>query len=93
MSYRETWRGVVVEGSLRGARVEVRVSGEPLPIFIIAYLPRSSAQRPLVEFAVGYDALKAHFLRHGLGVRWDGEATGELWREGPGRNRPLRWAG
>jgi len=71
MMGRGSWRGRVVEGRLRGYHVEVRASGEPIPIYVIAV---RRPDRPLggsIEFAVGDDALRAHFIERGLRILWD----------------------
>lgn len=105
MRNRDTWRGRVIGGRLKGHSVEIRVSGEPIPIYVIAYhCPRRSRAVSL-DFAVGHEALRAHFQRHGLTVSWrtKEEASGDqdprgglAERPGPslgGPRRPRRYLG
>jgi len=70
MGNRGTWRGRITRGRLRGYEVEVRVSGEPIPIYVIAYqAPDRGALAP-IGFAVGDEALRGHFSDLEAMVEW-----------------------
>ena len=64
------WRGTVVSGTLKGYEVELRVSGSPLSIYVIAYRHRRTPRAVSLVFAVGHEALCAHFNEVGAKVAW-----------------------
>ena len=70
MENRGAWRGTVVSGPMKGDEVEVRVSGSPIPIYVLAYRCRRNPRRVSLSFAVGDEALRAHFLEHRMRVAW-----------------------
>ena len=70
MGNRATWRGRITQGRLRGYEVEVRVSGEPIPIYVIAYRAPDAVGPAPMDFAVGDEALRSHFLELDGTVEW-----------------------
>jgi hypothetical protein len=70
MGNRGTWRGRITQGRLRGYEVEVRVSGEPIPIYVIAYRAPDASDPAPMDFAVGDEALRSHFLELEGRVEW-----------------------
>ena len=70
MSKRGTWRGRITRGRMRGYEVEVRVSGEPIPIYVIAYQARDRGSVASMGFAVGDEALRSHFSDLEARVQW-----------------------
>ena len=92
-SYKK-WTGEVTGGFMAGHIVEVRASGEPLPIYTIAYRAHSGGPSKLMGFAVGAAALRRHFEEQVAEIRWalpqglspgqamgaKGEETEESWR-------------
>ena len=70
MENRGAWRGTVVSGPMKGDEVEVRVSGSPIPIYVLAYRCRRNPRRCSLSFAVGDEALRAHFEEHRMRVAW-----------------------
>jgi len=68
---RGSWRGRVVEGRLHGHIVEVRASGEPIPIYVIAVRSSDRSRDASIDFAVGEEALRAHFMEREMRVLWE----------------------
>jgi hypothetical protein len=92
-----SWRGQVTAGTLAGHVVEVRASGEPLPIYTIAYREGSGGPSKLMGFAVGTEALRRHFEEQEAEIAWELPALSRVRSEGaqdpsaPGHS-PKAWA-
>jgi len=79
---RKVWKGQVVGGARCGVEVEVRASGEPLPIFVIAYHGPVERQGQALGFAVGPEALRRHFEALDARVVWRERTTTPSHGEG-----------
>ena len=95
MGTRNLWRGRVIKGHMKGYEVEIRASGRPLPVYVIAYRHRPGEASSMVCFAVGTEALRQHFLALDVRVLWDEPRRGDrrdMVRPGrrPGSSRS-RW--
>jgi hypothetical protein len=86
MEERRQWRGRITGGRFQGYEVEIRASGQPLPIYVIAYRELPGEATSLVCFAVGTRALRQHFLDLDVRVLWDEAEEGREGASGrPGR--------